>query len=98
MAFKGVQNLKGRPAGAKNKVSTEVKQVISNILEDNVQEFYLRMDNLSDADYCKIYLQLLRFVIPTMRSIDTPVKKKEFPFDKVEIEIIGRDDKELKSK
>jgi hypothetical protein len=32
----------------------------------------------------------MRFVIPTMRSIDAPVVEKEFPFDKIEIEIIGK--------
>lgn len=93
MSFKGTPNLKGRPAGATNKLNTKVKEVISNILEDNVQEFYLRMDNLNDAEYCKIYLQLLKFVVPTLKSIDVPVVEKQFPFEKVEIEIIGGDDK-----
>jgi hypothetical protein len=51
------------------------------------------LDNLSDADYCKTFISLMRFVIPTMRSIDAPVVEKELPFDKIEIEIIGRDDK-----
>lgn len=52
-----------------------------------------RLDNLSDADYCKTYISLMKFVIPTMRSIDAPVVEKELPFDKIEIEIIGRDEK-----
>jgi hypothetical protein len=91
--FKGTPNLNGRKAGAVNKVNSQVKRMIAEFVENEALTFRERMDNLSDADYCKIYLQLMRFVIPTMRSIDAPVVEKELPFDKIEIEIIGRNDK-----
>ena len=91
--FKGTPNLNGRKAGAVNKVNSQVKGMIAEFVENEAPTFRERMDNLSDADYCKIYLQLMRFVIPTMRSIDAPVVEKELPFDKIEIEIIGRNDK-----
>ena len=91
--FKGTPNLKGRKTGAINKVNSQVKGMIADFVESEASTFRERLDNLSDADYCKTYLQLMRFVIPTMRSIDAPVVEKELPFDKIEIEIIGRDDK-----
>lgn len=87
--FRGKPNLDGRKVGAKNKLGIEVKKSIADILENNTSEFMERMSNLNDAEYCKIYLQLAKFVIPTMRSVDAPITNK-LPFDKVEIEIIGR--------
>ena len=91
--FKGTPNLQGRKTGAVGKVNSQVKRMIAEFVESEASNFRERLDNLSDADYCKTYLQLMRFVIPTMRSIDAPVVEKELPFDKIEIEIIGRDEK-----
>jgi hypothetical protein len=91
--FKGTPNLQGRKTGSTNKVNSQVKGMIAEFVESEASTFRERLENLSDADYCKTYLQLMRFVIPTMRSIDAPVVEKEFPFDKIEIEIIGRDEK-----
>ena len=91
--FKGTPNLKGRKAGSTNKVSSQVKGMISELIEGEASTFRERLDNLSDADYCKTYLQLMKFVIPTMRSIDAPIIKNELPFNKVEIEILKSDTK-----
>jgi len=86
--FKGTPNLEGRKKGALGKVNSQVKGMIAEIVEGEVSTFKERLNNLSDADYCKTYLSLMRFVIPTMKSIDAPIIKNEFPFQKVEIEII----------
>jgi len=86
--FKGTPNLEGRKKGALGKVNSQVKGMIAEIVEGEASTFKERLNNLSDADYCKTYLSLMRFVIPTMKSIDAPIIKNEFPFQKVEIEII----------
>ena len=93
MSFRGTSNLNGRKTGAVNKVNSQVKGMIAEFVENEAPTFRKRMDNLSDADYCKTYISLMKFVVPTMRSIDAPVVEKELPFDKIEIEIIGRNDK-----
>ena len=91
--FKGTPNLKGRKAGAVGKVNSQVKGMIAEIIEGEASTFRERLDNLSDADYCKTFISLMRFVIPTMRSIDAPVVEKELPFSKIEIEILKSDTK-----
>ncbi len=91
--FKGTPNLNGRKVGALNKVNSQVKGMIAEFVESEASTFRERMDNLSDADYCKTYISLMKFVVPTMRSIDAPVVEKEFPFEKIEIEIIGNNSK-----
>ena len=88
MGFKGTPNLSGRKVGSKNRVSSKVKGMIAEIVDGESQTFKQRLENLSDKDYCHIYIQLMKFVIPTMKSIDVPIIKNEFPFQKVEIEII----------
>ncbi|WOC41052.1 hypothetical protein [Polaribacter sp. HL-MS24] len=91
--FRGKPNLQGRKTGSINKVNSQVKGMIAEFVESEASTFRERLENLSDADYCKTYLKLMHFVIPTMRSIDAPVVEKEFPFDKIEIEIIGNNSK-----
>ena len=88
MSFRGTPNLSGRKKGALGKVNSQVKGMIAEIIEDEASTFKERLENLSDKDYCQIYVQLMRFVVPTMKSIDIPVVQDEFPFQKVEIEII----------
>ncbi len=88
--FKGTPNLKGRKKGSLGKVNSQVKGIIAELVEGEASTFKERLENLSDKDYCQIYISLMRFVIPTMKSIDIPVVQDEFPFQKVEIEIIGK--------
>jgi len=93
MSFRGKPNLNGRKVGSKNLVTKQTKEAVSEIIEGNLSEFQNRMNNLSDSEYCKIYLQLMKYVIPTMRSIDTPTITNALPFNKVEIEILKSDTK-----
>ncbi len=93
MAFRGIRNTEGRKVGSVNRVTKQTKEAVSNIIEGNLLEFQERMNNLSDSEYCKIYLSLMKFVVPTMRSIDAPSITNELPFNKVEIEILKNDTK-----
>mgnify|MGYP001046687731 CR=1 FL=1 len=93
MAFHGIRNTEGRKVGSVNRVTKQTKEAVSDIIEGNLSEFQSRLNNLSDSEYCKIYLSLMKFVVPTMRSIDAPNIKNELPFQKVEIEILKNDNK-----
>ena len=88
--FKGTPNLNGRKKEALVKVNSQVKGIIAELVEGEASTFKERLENLSDKDYCQIYIQLMRFVLPTMKSIDIPVVQDEFPFQRVEVEIIGK--------
>ena len=91
--FRGIRNTEGRKVGSVNRLTKQTKEAISQIIEGNLSEFQKRMSNLSDAEYCKIYLQLMKFCVPTMRSIDAPTIQNALPFNKVEIEILKNDTK-----
>ena len=74
MGFNGEINLNGRPRGSKNKLSIEVRKTIANIISDNQSELYTRMQKLSDADFCKYYIQLCRYVLPPLRTVEDAPK------------------------
>lgn len=74
MSFNGEINLNGRPKGSKNKLSIEVRKTIANIIADNQSELYERMQKLSDADFCKYYIQLCRYVLPPLRTVEDAPK------------------------
>ena len=93
MAFRGIRNTEGRKVGSVNRVTKQTKEAVTEIIEGNLSEFQNRMNNLSDSEYCKIYLSLMKFVVPTMRSIDAPSITNQLPFNKVEIEILKNDTK-----
>lgn len=91
--FRGIRNTEGRKVGSVNRVTKQTKEAVSEIIEGNLSEFQNRMNNLSDSEYCKIYLSLMKFVVPTMRSIDAPSISNQLPFQKIEFEILKNDTK-----
>ena len=70
MAFEKGNDLgKGRPIGAKNKTSNEIRETLSLFLSDNEEEFNSRMSSLNDKDYCAMYLKMIKLVIPPIKSV-----------------------------
>jgi formate dehydrogenase maturation protein FdhE len=83
--FKGEANTNGRPKGSLNSVTAKMKQTVSNILEENTSEFKERLSSLSDADYVKHYISLLRFVMPTQKAILEQEPTPEQPIFIIEV-------------
>jgi hypothetical protein len=59
----------GRRKGSQNKVTKASKEVITVFIEDNFQEFERCWHSLKNADKVRVYISMLRFVIPTMASV-----------------------------
>ena len=68
--FKGVRNENGRPVGSKNKSTILVKNTIASILDDNVELFKEKFLKLNDKDFVKAYMDLTKYVIPTMKAVE----------------------------
>lgn len=68
--FKGVRNENGRPVGSKNKSTILVKNTIESILDDNVELFKEKLQQLNDKDFVKAYMNLAKYVIPTMKAVE----------------------------
>lgn len=80
---------KGRPKGSPNRVSNEVRRVISDLLLENANQLGERMSRLSDADFIKCFASLAKFVVPQQRAIIED-KGDLFP-DKYTVEVIKGD-------
>ena len=62
---------KGRKQGSKNKIGSEVKELVETYLESNFERFNTSMGKLRPKDYVTAYLKLLRMVLP--RQIDAHI-------------------------
>ena len=68
--FKGVRNENGRPIGSKNKSTILVKNTIASILDDNIELFKEKLLQLNDKDFVRAYIDLAKYVIPTMKAVE----------------------------
>jgi hypothetical protein len=78
--FKGVRNENGRPLGSKNKSTVLIKNTIASILDDNVELFKEKLLQLNDKDFVRAYMDLTKYVIPTMKAVEVnDVTDDNFP-------------------
>ena len=68
--FKGIRNENGRPVGSKNKSTILVKNTIASILDDNIELFKEKLQLLNDKDFVRAYIDLAKYVIPTMKAVE----------------------------
>tara|TARA_B100000902_G_C26844946_1_gene685267 strand:- start:133 stop:459 length:327 start_codon:yes stop_codon:yes gene_type:complete len=80
---------KGRPKGSKNSNSKEIREMITQIVADNLDETKQRLSNLKDADYFKAMGMLMKHVLPQQKQIEQNTFDHPTNF---QIEIIDRID------
>jgi len=70
-----VENLKnrpkGRPTGTPNLISSNVKKMIAEIVENNLQTLQFELDQMKPTDKAKIIISLLEHVSPKLRTVET---------------------------
>lgn len=60
----------GRTKGTPNKITSERRKELDLFLENNFEEFENRMKAIENpADYCRLYIQLLNYVLPKISSV-----------------------------
>ncbi len=68
---KGISNNPyGKPKGAKNKVSSEVKARLADFVNENLDEFQVSFKKLKDEVKAKLYLEALKLIIPRPKDED----------------------------
>ncbi|MDQ3022691.1 MAG: DUF5681 domain-containing protein [Bacteroidota bacterium] len=77
MAFKKGEsgNPKGKPQGAQNKISSQLREFLGDCLIDNQQKFKTSLSKLDDKEFTKIYLEMMQYVTPKLRQTEV----KEVP-------------------
>jgi len=63
----------GRPKGAQNKTGKQLKEILSEILNDEIEGLPKRLNQLSDKDRLDIFVKLLPYLLPKQKEIDMNV-------------------------
>jgi hypothetical protein len=75
--FKGIRQ-NGRTIGSKNKTTAEIRDLFKELLERNLDTIQEDLEELEPKDRIAMLLQLSKFVIPQLRSIDFNIEKSQF--------------------
>ncbi len=60
----------GRKPGQQNAVKKELRELLRQFSVENYQNFLLAMKNCEAKDYCRYYIEVLKFNVPALQSID----------------------------
>jgi hypothetical protein len=70
-------NPNGRPIGATNKVGSDLKQRIADLLNDKFDAFNTALDGLDDRDLVRAYTDLVPFAVPKMATAQVNIETIE---------------------
>ena len=74
MAVKGkTNNPNGRPKGSKNKVTTEVRDWISKVIDKQRPQLEKDLKLLEPAERWRIIEKLMSYVVPKMQAVEANV-------------------------
>jgi hypothetical protein len=76
--FKGQRQI-GRTPGSQNKTTKEIRERFKELLNNNIETIISDLEALEPKDRINALLQLAKYVVPQLRSIEiADVKQREF--------------------
>ena len=69
--FKGTRNINGRPKHSKNRITTEVKELINQLASDLFQS--IDVNELKATDKVRLFTGILPYIIPKKAEVDTTI-------------------------
>jgi len=85
----------GRPAGSLNKVSGQVKEIISELVQTGLETLKADMLELKPRDRARILIELLPFVVPKMSATENHIsleRMTESELDHLLQHLVSNDD------
>jgi hypothetical protein len=89
MPFKAGE-VTGRPKGSEGKDTKKLREAIAAITNGGVEDFQRALGDVLEenpAKYLELYLKLLEYTMPKLRSIDTNIELGESTLHKITVEI-----------
>lgn len=65
----------GRAKGTPNKTTKVTRELINELLVGEYDRFKGELKNLKAHEFCKLYVDLIRYVTPTLKSVDVNESK-----------------------
>ena len=65
-----IEKTGGRIKGVPNKVSRDTRELITSIIDSNLNKFQEDLDSLQPRDRVNAILQLLKFNLPTLKAVE----------------------------
>ena len=65
-----IEKTGGRIKGVPNKVSRDTRELITSIIDSNLNKFQEDLDSLQPRDRVTAILQLLKFNLPTLKAVE----------------------------
>lgn len=77
----------GRPKGAKNKVNTQMRDLIQQLFDDNFDTIQQDLESLESKDRLKFMTDLLPYLIPKLQSTThtTEIDLDSFTDDQLDV-------------
>ena len=63
-------NPDGRPKGSQNKITKDLRKLITGFLEDNIEEVLKVWKKANDKDKLNFFKDLLKYSVPVLQSIE----------------------------
>ena len=82
-------NPAGKPKGAKNKVTLQLRELISQFLEERFETIVTDFKKLEPKERVKFYCDLLQFGLPKLQSVSTEIDFEKLTDEQLD-EIIER--------
>lgn len=86
MAFeKGISgNPEGRPKGATNRTSLQLRELITDFLENNFEKVVSDFGELKPKDRVKLYCDLLQYGLPRLQAVQIETEFERLPEDQLD--------------
>lgn len=76
----------GRSKNTPNKITSEVRSKISKILDNNINQVEQDLKELQPKDRLNILLQLMKFIVPTLKQVEVDYQEQEHNFTPIIID------------
>ena len=94
MPFEAGHNIPGgRTKGSTNEKVNKVREAITAITEGGIESFNECMDEVritNPAKYLELYLKLLEYSMPKLRSVDSNIGINEESIGGIKIEVVNK--------
>ncbi len=66
---RGTPKTGGRKKGSTNKTTQLTRELFSEYVNGNFDEFKLKMKELDPDKYCRVYIDMCRYVMPSLQAV-----------------------------